>query len=176
MKAVRDWETWRSTAEHMHGAIAGRTVLLCAPFGTENHRIIEFQGWKGPTRSSNPTVLPLPLLPQATKPYLAAPHPDARDSDSTASLGRPFQCLTTLWEKKLFLMSNLNLLWHNLWPFPRVLFVEVVAAPQAHWQQADCILNKGTPEYLWFLFLGNQEQSCILSQVLPALFLQTTLS
>ena len=41
------------------------------------HRIIESQGWKGPTRSSSPAVLPFPLLPQATKPYLVAPHPDA---------------------------------------------------------------------------------------------------
>ena len=41
------------------------------------HRIIESQGWKEPTRSSSPTVLPLPLLPQATKPYLVAPCPDA---------------------------------------------------------------------------------------------------
>ena len=40
------------------------------------HRIIESRGWKGPTRSSSPTILPLPLLPQATKPYLIAPHPD----------------------------------------------------------------------------------------------------
>ena len=47
--------------------------------GLESHRIIESQGWKGPTRSktvSSPTILPLPLLPQANKPYLAAPHPD----------------------------------------------------------------------------------------------------
>ena len=43
----------------------------------ENHRIIESQGWKGPTRSSSPIILPLPLLPQATKPHLIAPHPDS---------------------------------------------------------------------------------------------------
>jgi len=42
-----------------------------------NHRITESQGWKGPTRSSSPTILPLPLLPQATKLYLGAPHPHA---------------------------------------------------------------------------------------------------
>jgi len=41
------------------------------------NRIIESQGWKGPTRSPSPTVLPSPLLPQATKLYLIAPHPDA---------------------------------------------------------------------------------------------------
>ena len=41
------------------------------------HRIIESQGWKGPTRSSSLTILPFPLVPQATKPYLVAPHPDA---------------------------------------------------------------------------------------------------
>ena len=40
-------------------------------------QIIESEGWKGATRSSSPTILPLPLLPQATKPYLIAPHPDA---------------------------------------------------------------------------------------------------
>ena len=39
-------------------------------------RITESQGWKGPVRSSSPTILPLPLLPQATKPYLVAPHLD----------------------------------------------------------------------------------------------------
>ena len=43
----------------------------------EGHRITESQDWKGPTRSSRPTVLPLLLLLQATKPYLVAPHPDA---------------------------------------------------------------------------------------------------
>jgi len=32
----------------------------------------------------------------------------ARDSDSTTSLGRPFQCLTTLSEKKFFLKSKGN--------------------------------------------------------------------
>ena len=47
------------------------------PRRLSSHGIIESQGWKGPTRSSPPTVLPLPLLPQATKPYLVAPHPDA---------------------------------------------------------------------------------------------------
>ena len=53
------------------------TQLFRPKKGYFNHRIIESQGWKGRTRSSNPTVLPLPLLPQVTKPYLAAPHPDA---------------------------------------------------------------------------------------------------
>ena len=41
-------------------------------FPQDLNRIIESQGWKGPTRSSSPTVLPLPLLPQATEPYLVA--------------------------------------------------------------------------------------------------------
>jgi len=47
-------------------------LYACSPF----HGNIESQGLKGPTRSPSPTVLPLPLLPQATKPYLVAPHPD----------------------------------------------------------------------------------------------------
>ena len=49
----------------------------CISLQGMNHRITESQGWKGPTRSSSPTILLLPLLPQATKLYLGAPHPDA---------------------------------------------------------------------------------------------------
>ena len=39
-----------------------------------------------------------------------------RVGDSTASLGSPYQCLTTLSEKQYFLMSSLNLPWHSLKP------------------------------------------------------------
>ena len=53
-----------------------RWSSLCS-WESKYYRIIESQGWKGPTRSSSPAVLPLLLLPQATKPYLVAPHPDA---------------------------------------------------------------------------------------------------
>ena len=45
----------------------------------------------------------------------------SRVSDSTTSLGNPFQCLTTLSEKYYFLTSGLNLPWHRLKPFPLVL-------------------------------------------------------
>ena len=50
--------------------------------------------------------------------------------DSTTSLGSPLQCLTTLLEKQYFLMSNLNLPWHNLRPFPliRSLFKRALLA------------------------------------------------
>ena len=44
----------------------------------------------------------------------------SRDGDSTTSLGSLFQCLTTLLVK-FFLLSNLNLPWCNLRPFPLVL-------------------------------------------------------
>lgn len=50
--------------------LAGQTVLDSTE-GKKSHRIIE--GWKGPTWSSSPTILALPLLPQAAKPYLIAP-------------------------------------------------------------------------------------------------------
>ena len=43
------------------------------------------------------------------------------DDDSTTALGNPFQYLTTLPEKKFLLISNLNLPWRNLRPFPLVL-------------------------------------------------------
>ena len=45
----------------------------------------------------------------------------SRDGDSTTSLGSPFQCLTTLSLKKLFLISHLNFPWCNLRLFPLVL-------------------------------------------------------
>jgi len=42
----------------------------------------------------------------------------SRDGASTTSLGSLFQCFTTLSVKKFFLISNLNLPWCNLRPFP----------------------------------------------------------
>ena len=45
------------------------------------------------------------------------------NSDSITSLGSPFQHLITLSEKKFFIISNLNLLWHNLRPFYLALSV-----------------------------------------------------
>ena len=46
-----------------------------------------------------------------------------RDGDSTTSLGSLFQCLTTLLEKKCFLISSLKLPWCNSWPFLLVLML-----------------------------------------------------
>ena len=61
----------------------GSSPLLCPrsslsrPCTTSwNHRIIESQGWKGPARSSSPTVS-ITVATTGTKPYLVAPHPDA---------------------------------------------------------------------------------------------------
>jgi len=45
----------------------------------------------------------------------------SRVGDSTTSLRSPFQCLTALSVKKCFLISNLNLPWCNLRPFPLIL-------------------------------------------------------
>ena len=65
--------------------------------------------------------------PSATVP--AKPCPEVQylrvfwttDGDFTTSLGSLFQCLTTLSVEKFFLISNLNLPWHNLRPLPLVL-------------------------------------------------------
>jgi len=43
------------------------------------------------------------------------------DNDSITSLGSWLQCITTLSEKKFFLITNLNLPWCNLRPFPPIL-------------------------------------------------------
>lgn len=48
------------------------TIWICQ----QCSRIIELQAWKWPAGSFLPTVLPLPFLPQISKPYIVAPHPD----------------------------------------------------------------------------------------------------
>ena len=81
-------------------------------------------GWKGPWRSSSPTV----NLALAVSNYTVSPSAmstlllnTSRDGDSTTSLGSPFQCPTTHPGKKYFLISSLNLPWCNLRPLPLVL-------------------------------------------------------
>ncbi|KAK4814524.1 hypothetical protein QYF61_021625 [Mycteria americana] len=64
----------------------------------------------------------------------------SRDGDSTTSLGSLFQCLMTLSVKKFFLISNLNLSWSNLRPFPLVPSLAAVesdeVSPQPPFLQA----------------------------------------
>ena len=81
-------------------------------------------GWKGPWRSSSPTV----NLALAVSNYTISLSAmsmwllnTSRDGDSTTALGSPFQCLTTHSVKKYFLISSLNLPWCNLRPLPLVL-------------------------------------------------------
>jgi len=50
----------------------------------------------------------------------------SRDSHSTTSLGSLFQYLTTLSEKKKFLISNLYLPWQKLRPFLAASFFQVL--------------------------------------------------
>jgi len=51
------------------------------------------------------------MSPSATSTRFSNP---SRDGDSTTALGSLVQCLTTLAVKTLFLISSLNLPWHNL--------------------------------------------------------------
>ena len=87
-----------------------------------NHRIV---GWKRPLRSSSPTVHP--TTPCLLNHNILKCHiymffwNTSRDRDSTTPLGSRFQCLTTLSVEKFFLISNLNLPWHNLKPLPLIL-------------------------------------------------------
>lgn len=48
-------------------------------------------------------------------------HPiTSRGGNSATFLGSSFQCLTTFSVNKFFLISNLNLPWNNLRPFPHI--------------------------------------------------------
>lgn len=74
-------------------------------------------GWKSPLRSPIPTVpndcVPqcrIPMVPQHLQQW--GPH---------HSVGSQFQCLTTIQEKNLFLISNLNLSWYSFRLLPLVL-------------------------------------------------------
>ncbi|KAK4832969.1 hypothetical protein QYF61_026795 [Mycteria americana] len=75
------------------------------------------------------------------KPYRGSlSSKQARDGDSTTSLGSLFQCLTTLSVKKFFLISNLNLSLRNLRPFPLIVSLVIVesdkVSPQPPFLQA----------------------------------------
>ena len=60
-----------------------------------------------------------------------------RDGDSTASLGGLCHCLTTLSEKKCFLIANLNLPCHSLRPFPLVMEQLLLIPAAESWRKCD---------------------------------------
>jgi len=73
--------------------------------------------------------------PITTMPCLHIFFNTSRDGESITSLGSLFQCFTTLSVKKFFLISNLNLPWHNLRPLLLVLLLatwEKRPTPSSH--------------------------------------------
>jgi len=85
---------------------------LSLPLISQEHRIIK----AGKTTAITTTnTSPLSTSISATSPVFLN---TSKDGDSTTSLGSPFQHLTTLWEKKFFLISNLSLPWCNFRPSP----------------------------------------------------------
>ena len=68
------------------------------------------------------------------------------DGDSTTSVGSLFHCLTTLSVKKFFLISNLNLPWHNLRPF---YFISLRPHPVTchQWEETNLALSAITSRY-----------------------------
>ena len=76
-----------------------------------------------------------------------------RLSDSTSSLGSPFQCLTTLSEKQYFLTSSLNLPWRSLKPFPLVLMItSQVIIPVGNEKGQNCSSNRFLAGFMDMLF------------------------
>jgi len=71
------------------------------------YRIMESQGWKGPTGSSSLTILPSPLLSQATKPSLVAPHPDASWTlPGTATPSPPWAGHSSAWPLSIWYIRS----------------------------------------------------------------------
>lgn len=77
----------------------------------------------------------------------------SRDGDSTTSLDNVFQSLSTLPEKKFYLISNLNLLWYNLRPLPLVLISDTKyrIVFDTH-ISSSCTVHKNTSEGLMSSF------------------------
>ena len=95
---------------------------------SQNHSIIEVLRLENTIKimksNHDLTILPnsnSPQLNHIPEHHIQTVFKHIRDGDSTTSLGSLFQCLTTLSVKKFFLISNLNLPWCNLRPFPLVL-------------------------------------------------------
>jgi len=90
----------------------------------KNHRIIDWPGLKRTTVTisfQSPAMCRVtnhqPRLPRATSSLAL----NARGWSTHSLLGQPVQCITTLWVKNFFLISNLNLPCPSLKPFPLVL-------------------------------------------------------
>jgi len=98
----------------------------------------------------------------------------SRVGDSTTSLGSPFLYLTTLSENNYFLMSNLNLPWRNLRPFPLVLLLVTrgkrpapISTTASHQVDAESDKVSSEPPLL------QNEQSQLPQLLLTKLVLQT---
>jgi len=76
----------------------------------------------------------------------------SRDGASTTSLGYLFQCVTTLWVKNFFLISNLNLACLSLKPFPLVLSLSTLVNSCSNAKQA--LGAQSRPAYTLHLSCG----------------------
>lgn len=72
------------------------------------------------TRSNHQPLPTVPTKPRPGVPWLRGSN-TPRDGDFTNSLDSLFQCLNTLWGKKMFLTSKLDLTWCNLRLLPLLL-------------------------------------------------------
>jgi len=79
---------------------------------------------EGPLRSSSPTIIPSPPCPLNHIPqcFIYMFLECLQGQWLHCLLGSLLQYLTTLSEKKIFLIFSPNLLWHNLKPYSRILW------------------------------------------------------
>jgi len=75
----------------------------------------------------------------------------SRDGASPTSLGNPFQCVTTLWVKNFFQISNLNLPCPSLKPFPLVLPLPTPALSLRLWKSIKELWSDGCTSQGGFL-------------------------
>lgn len=98
------------------------------------HGILESLTLEKTSKITESTPRPLTMSLSATSPCLMN---TLSGGDSTTSPGSPRQRITTLSEKKCFLIANLNLPCHSLRPFPLVMEQLLLIPAAESWRKCD---------------------------------------
>ena len=131
------WDAYATTTEAPSPTVPGGIRIV-----EQNH-----SGWKRPLRPSGPTLNPPPSCALTTSLSATSTQlPDtSRDGDPPPPWAALCHCLTARSEKKVFLLSNLNLLWHNVRPPPLILKgTRFLLGIQALCALPGCVPKQGT--------------------------------
>lgn len=113
--------------------------------------------WKRPSRWSQPTTSMTywgPSLSHVPQHHVHIP----------PVMGTSFQCLTTFSMKKFFLTTNLNLIWHNVWPL--ILSVTLISGrslQKTSSSKGRIVAQRRSEQRCWPCSIGKDQQTFCLS-------------